>query len=290
MSMVAMNSPDVHAGMRWSNKAELLKYLAQQASAPGGPLGKLLDVPWNLLGEHLLADPDVALAVAKVNPWMLKRCQGAWMSDSLVAMEAVQVDGRSLQLFDGSVRDDGDVFIVAAIAHNEAISHGSDRLRGDPELALAVARKEPRAVSRFLPVVLQSPDVAELVLAAYPLQLRQLSAKQRADRRLVGAAAQRWPEALTIMDKDLWSDLDFMAKHFPLDPAVATKVLQALVDLEGRPAALKRLTANADVLNRVVLPVFASIAPRQDSRGTQTVLSVLEEARADVRRLRMRPV
>jgi hypothetical protein len=289
MSPTVMNPTGLRADVPWSSKAGFLKFLADQASLPVGPLGKLRDVPWSSIDSLLLADADVAIAVAKVNPWMLKHCQGAWTGSILVAMEAVQVDGRSLQLFDASIRDDADVFFVAAIAHNEAISHGSPRLRSDPALALEVGRRDPRAVSRFSTTVMQHPDVAELVLVAFPAQLRQLSDKQRADRRLVGAAAKRWPEALTIMDRDLWSDLDFMAKNFPLDPIVAGRVLQALVDLEGAPGALKRLTTNADVLNRVVLPVFESPTAPRDVAVVGDVRSVLDEARADVRRLRMCP-
>lgn len=216
MRTFGASSPDPST-VDWADKAAVVRWIREQGKTARTP-GRLLDrLPFASLPPAILADLDVGLAVADVEPAALAKLSPALLKDLGIARRALASDRTAHHLFPLELLHQ----LAPALRHATTESSLSSGL----ELALAAVR-------------------------ARPLALGELSLAMRNNPEVVATAAAGDPAALAYASKNLWVDPHFVKAHLPSSPEAASRVLGMLVKVHG-DAGAAQLLANHHVATLV---------------------------------------
>lgn len=200
--------PDTSA-VDWANKAAVVRWIRDQGQGARTSGSLLESIPFASLPPAILADLDVGLAVADIEPAALTKLSPALLENLDIAKRALAADRTAHSLFT------------------------TDVLR-----QISPPARRDTVETSPLSVV----DLALEVVRARPLALGDLSLAMRNNPEVVAAAALGDPAALAYASANLWIDPHFMKAHLPSSSEAASRVLGKLVKVHGDAGAAKLLS------------------------------------------------
>lgn len=177
-----------------------------------------------LISGRLLADPDIALALADCNKYQYTSISLELRNDPKLMLEAVKINPRICISLPVSVRTNPD--ILMEIANSAPYELGCmfsvreelrNKIFNDKELAMVVAKSSPQCLFEFFSErVLQDDEILEIAL--------NISDKNKLKENLY-----KYPEVLYYLDKKYWiDDKKLIEKALRKDPRVYFKLSNEL--------------------------------------------------------------
>lgn len=229
----------------WTNKAAVVAWIREQGKSERAP-GRLLDkLPFASLPPAILADLDVGLAVADIEPAALVKLSPVLLRDPDIVRRAVCSDSAARHLF-------------------------------APELLRQLTSAPSANEMRVAP--LSELELALMTVRARPLSLGELPLPMRGNPEVVSAAAGGDPVALVYASQNLWADTVFMKAHLPQSPDASSRVLAGLLKTHG-DAGTAHLLSNRRVAAMVCGHVDLNALPPKTRDAANEALATMQRTR-----------